>query len=79
MVKEVVIYIEGDTKQKGKGNAITLRQGFSEFFKPLSKKTKIPIELKLGGLREVTIKIFLGEYEFNKDAFSALLEQILGI
>lgn len=73
MVKEVFIYIEGDTKQKGKGNVITLRQGFSEFFKPLSESVKMPIRPKAGGPREVTIKIFLAEHESNEDSFSALL------
>jgi len=73
MVKEVIIYIEGDTKQKGKGNAITLRQGFREFFKNLAENIKIPIDLKLVGSRELTIRIFLSEHEYNKDAFSVLL------
>ena len=57
-MKEIILYIEGDTRQKGKGNAISLRQGFSEFFKPLADTIKIPIDLKLGGSREVTIRIF---------------------
>ncbi len=73
MVKEVVIYIEGDTKQKGKGNAITLRQGFREFFKDLAEEIKIPIDLKLVGAREFTIKVFLAEHENNLDSFSVLL------
>lgn len=73
MVKEIIIYIEGDTKQKGKGNAITLRQGFREFFKELAEKIKIPIDLKLVGARELTIKIFLAEQEYNPQSFSVLL------
>jgi hypothetical protein len=73
MVKEVIIYIEGDTKQKGKGNAITLRQGFREFFKDLGENIKVPIDLKLVGSRELTIRIFLAEQEFNKESFSVLL------
>lgn len=73
MVKEVILYIEGDTKQKGKGNAITLRQGFREFFQPLAEDIKIPIDLKLGGAREITIKIFLSELEDYPTSFQALL------
>ena len=73
MVKEIVIYIEGDTKQKGKGNAITLRQGFREFFKDLTEKIKIPIDFKLVGARELTIKIFLAEQKYNSENFSVLL------
>lgn len=73
MVKEVILYIEGDTKQKGKGNAITLRQGFREFFQPLAEEVKIPIDLKLLGSREIAIKIFLSELEYNLESFSALL------
>ena len=41
MVKEVILYIEGDTKQKGKGNAIALRQGFREFFQTLAEEIKM--------------------------------------
>lgn len=73
MVKEVILYIEGDTKQKGKGNAITLRQGFREFFQPLAEDIKVPIDLKLLGSREIAIKIFLSELEYNPTSFSALL------
>lgn len=73
MVREVVIYIEGDTRQKGKGNAITLRQGFREFFKNLAEEIKVPIDLKLVGSRELTIKIFLAEQEYNLQSFSVLL------
>lgn len=71
MVKEVVIYIEGDTKQKGKGNAITLRQGFRSFFQ--AAETNVPIEIKLLGSREMAIKIFLSEVEYNSDNFAVLL------
>ena len=73
MVKEVILYIEGDTKQKGKGNAITLRQGFREFFQPLAEDIKLPIDLKLLGSREIAIKIFLSELDYNPESFSALL------
>jgi len=73
MVKEVIIYIEGDTKQKGKGNAITLRQGFREFFQTLAEDIKVPIDLKLLGSREIAIKIFLSELNFFPESFSALL------
>lgn len=69
MVKEILIYIEGDTKQKGKSNAITLRQGFSSFFGKLSEELKIPIKPIMCGAREETIKIFLSQ--FPSDAKSA--------
>ncbi len=73
MPKEIILYIEGDTKQKGKGNAITLRQGFREFFQPLAEDIKVPIDLKLLGSREIAVKIFLAELKYNADNFSALL------
>jgi hypothetical protein len=73
MVKEVILYIEGDTKQKGKSNAITLRQGFREFFKNLAEEIKVPIDLKLGGAREITIKIFLSEIGDYPKSFQVLL------
>lgn len=73
MVKEVIIYIEGDTKQKGKNSAITLRQGFREFFKNLTEDIKVPIDLKLGGAREITIKIFLSEIGDYPTSFQVLL------
>lgn len=72
-MKEVIIYIEGDTKQKGKSNAITLRQGFREFFKGLAEEIKVPIDLKLGGARELTIRIFLSEFESYPESFQVLL------
>lgn len=72
-MKEVVLYIEGDIKQKGKSNAITLRQGFREFFKGLAEEIKVPIDLKLGGAREVTIKIFLSEINDDPTNFQVLL------
>ncbi len=40
MVKEIRIYIEGDTKHKGKNTDITLRQGFNSFFRELVDKAK---------------------------------------
>ncbi len=40
MVKEIRIYIEGDTKHKGKNTDITLRQGFNYFFRELIDKAK---------------------------------------
>lgn len=72
-MKEVIIYIEGDTKKKGNGNAITLRQGFREFFQPLAEEIKVPINLKLGGAREVTVKIFLSEIDDYPASFQVLL------
>ncbi len=40
MVKEIRIYIEGDTSQKGKNTDISLRQGFNSFFRELIEKAK---------------------------------------
>jgi hypothetical protein len=73
MVKEVILYIEGDTKQKGKGNAITLRQGFREFFQSLAEDVKVPFVFKPLGSREIAIKIFLSDLEYKPESFSALL------
>ena len=73
MVKEIILYVEGDTKKKGKGNAITLRQGFREFFQSLSDEVKTPFDFKLLGSRELAIRIFLSELEYNPQSFSVLL------
>lgn len=73
MVKEVLIYIEGDTKQKGKANAIPLRQGLRTFFQNLENEIKVPIRIKPVGARELTIKIFLSEIDDNRDNFAVLL------
>jgi len=73
MVKEVIIYIEGDTKKKGNSGAITFRQGLREFFGGLAKEIKIPVDFKVGGARETTIKIFLSENGDYPQSFQVLL------
>ncbi|HSK71116.1 MAG TPA: DUF4276 family protein [Pyrinomonadaceae bacterium] len=72
MVKEILIYIEGDTK-KGNANAVTLRRGFSEFFKNLAGEINIPIKPVMGGGRETTIKLFLGSLDSYPKGFVILL------
>ncbi len=73
MVKEILIYIEGDLKQKGNKNAITLRQGFREFFQEIVKESRTSIKPILCGSRESTVRIFLGETSFGKESFLMIL------
>ncbi len=75
MVKEVRLYIEGDTKQKGSGNSITLRQGFNEFFGKWAKEEKIKIQLQpiLCGDRGKAVKIFLNDDVLYSEGFAILL------
>ncbi len=74
-MKEVRLYIEGDTKQKGSGNSITLRQGFNEFFGKWAKEEKIKIELQpiLCGDRGKAVKIFLNDDVQYAEGFAVLL------
>lgn len=73
MVKEIIFYIEGDTKRQGNSNAITFRQGLREFFGSLAKEINVPIDFKIGGARETTIKIFLSENGDYPASFQVLL------
>jgi len=74
-VKDVRLYIEGDTKQKGSGNSITLRQGFNEFFGKWAQEEKINIKLQpiLCGDRGKAVKIFLNDDVQYSEGFAALL------
>lgn len=75
MVKDIRLYIEGDTKQKGSGNSITLRQGFNEFFGKWAQEEKINIKLQpiLCGDRGKAVKIFLNDEAFYPQSFAVLL------
>lgn len=74
-MKQVRLYIEGDTKQRGIGNSITLRQGFNEFFGKWSDKEKVEIKLQpiLCGDRGKAVKIFLNDKVQYSEGFAALL------
>lgn len=74
-MKDVRLYIEGDTKQKGSGNSITLRQGFNEFFGKWAQEEKINIKLQpiLCGDRGKAVKIFLNDDVQYSEGFAVLL------
>lgn len=75
MVKNIRLYIEGDTKQKGSGSSITLRQGFNEFFGKWAHQAKINIKLQpiLCGDRGRAVKIFLSDNQLYPESFAVLL------
>lgn len=75
MVKDVRLYIEGDTKQRGGGNSITLRQGFNQFFDKWARHEKINIKLQpiLCGDRGKAVKIFLNDDNQYSEGFAVLL------
>jgi hypothetical protein len=75
MVKDVRLYIEGDTKQKGKGNSITLRQGFNEFFGKWAQKEKANVRFHsvLCSDRGSAVRIFLNDSDLYPKDFVVLL------
>ena len=76
MVKEIRIYIEGDTKHKGKNTDITLRQGFNNFFRELIEKAKnknIKLSLTMCGSKFETFKYFLVGVKTHQDSFVLFL------
>ncbi|CAN5260383.1 DUF4276 family protein [soil metagenome] len=76
MVKEIRIYIEGDTKQKGKFNTISLREGFNHFFFELIEKAKaqnIAFRLIMCGSKYETFKDFLNAARSYKESFVIFL------
>ena len=76
MVKEIRIYIEGDTKQKGKNTDITLRQGFNYFFRTLidvAKNKNITIRPITYGSKYETFKKFLDGVNEYQDSFVLFL------
>lgn len=78
MVKEIRIYIEGDTSQKGKNTDITLRQGFNYFFRELideAKNKSITLRPITYGSKFETFKKFLdGKREYQNSFVLFLLD-----
>lgn len=78
MVKEIRIYIEGDTSQKGKNTDISLRQGFNSFFRELIEKAKeknITLRPITYGSKFETFKKFLdGAREYPESFVLFLLD-----
>lgn len=76
MVTEIRIYIEGDTKQKGKFNTIALREGFNHFFGELivaAKDKNIVLRLIMCGSKFETFKDFLNATKSYQDSFVVFL------
>lgn len=76
MVKEIRIYIEGDTKQKGKFNTISLREGFNHFLLELIEKAKaknITFRLIMCGSKYETFKDFLNAAKSYSESFVIFL------
>ena len=76
MVREIRIYIEGDTSQKGKNTDITLRQGFNSFFRELideAKNKNITLRPITYGSKYETFKKFLDGKREYQDSFVLFL------
>ena len=75
MVKTIRLYIEGDTKQQGIGNSITLRQGFNEFFGKWTNEENVETKIQpiLCGDRGKAVKIFLNDDVQYSEGFAILL------
>lgn len=76
MIREIRIYIEGDTKNKGKNTDITLRQGFNAFFRELidaAKSRNIMLRPITYGSKFETFKKFLDGVEEYQDSFVLFL------
>jgi Domain of unknown function (DUF4276) len=76
MVEEIRIYIEGDTKRKGKNSKISLGQGFNSFFKELDEKAKekkVKFRLIMCGSTAETFKDFLLGVKSHQNSFVAFL------
>lgn len=76
MVEEIRIYIEGDTKQKGKFNTISLREGFNHFFLELIVKARaknIVLRLIMCGSKYETFKDFLNAAKSYENSFVCFL------
>jgi Domain of unknown function (DUF4276) len=74
MVEGIRIYIEGD--KKSKNSNISLREGFSTFFKDLREKArekKIKFDVILGGSSAETFKDFLRGIKSHPNSFVAFL------
>jgi hypothetical protein len=76
MVEEIRIYIEGDTKQKGKNTDIALREGFHNFFGELIEKAReksIKFRIILCGSKFITFKDFLNGAKIYPNSFVSFL------
>lgn len=76
MVKEIRIYIEGDTRQKGKNTDISLRQGFNSFFRDLienARSSNIAVRPITYGSKFETFKKFLDGVREYDDSFVLFL------
>ena len=76
MKEEIRIYIEGDTKQKGKYNTISLREGFNHFFRELieiAKSKNIAFRLIMCGSKFETFKDFLNAAKSYEESFVLFL------
>ncbi|MGI8883241.1 MAG: DUF4276 family protein [Pyrinomonadaceae bacterium] len=76
MKKEIRIYIEGDTKNKGKNTDITLRQGFNAFFRELIEEAKnknTTLRPITYGSKFETFKKFLDGVREYQDSFVLFL------
>jgi hypothetical protein len=76
MAEEIRLYIEGDTKQKGKNTDIALREGFHHFFGKLiekARKKNIRFRIILCGSKFITFKDFLNAVEVYQNSFVGFL------
>jgi hypothetical protein len=76
MVNEIRIYIEGDAKQKGKNNAISLRRGFHYFFTEAITKARtknVAFHLVMGNSKYETFKDFINGVKTHKDSLVLFL------
>ncbi|MEJ1932322.1 DUF4276 family protein [Nostoc sp. NIES-2111] len=74
MVKEIRIYIEGGGD--GKNQKALIRQGFSQFFKPLveiAKSKKIKWDIIICGSRNNAFRDFQNALKSHPEAFNVLL------
>ncbi|WP_414567617.1 DUF4276 family protein [Nostoc sp. CCY 9925] len=74
MVKEVRIYIEGGGD--GKNTKALIRQGFSQFFKPvveIAKSQKIKWDITICGSRNNALRDFRNALKSHPEAFNVLL------
>ena len=68
---EIRLYIEGDTKQKGKNTDIALREGFHNFFTELIEKARvknIKFRIIMCGSKFITFKDFLNADKFYPES-----------
>jgi hypothetical protein len=76
MVKEIRIYIEGDTSQKNRNTDITLRQSFNSFFRELideARSRNIRLRPITYGSKFETFKKFLDGKREYQDSFVLFL------